>query len=108
MVVRLVGGALFLAGWGLRRWALRELAKVGISSVLQLAITAVPIRYTTAGPYRVFRHPCYFGTYLILAGWGLMAFGTWGGAALFLPAWPHYYRRILLEEERRRAEEFHR
>ena len=106
-MVRLVGLVVFLAGWGLRRLALHELAKVGIGSPIQLAVTCVPQVYATSGPYRLMRHPCYFGSYLILAGWGLMAFGTWAGAALFLPAWPHYYWRGLLEEERRRAREFH-
>jgi protein-S-isoprenylcysteine O-methyltransferase Ste14 len=107
-MIRIMGLALFLAGWALRRWALRELAKVGISSLLQLAIPAVPQRYTTSGPYRFLRHPCYLGSYLILAGVGLMVFGSLAGAALFVPAWPHYYQRILLEEERRSIEEFHR
>jgi protein-S-isoprenylcysteine O-methyltransferase Ste14 len=107
-MVRLAGLVLVLAGWSLRRWSLRELAHVGIASPLQLAIPAVPREYTTRGPYRLLRHPCYLGSYLILAGLGLLAFGTWAGAALYLPAWPHYYRRILMEEERRAVTEFHK
>ena len=107
-MVRLVGLGLFLAGLLLRRWALSELWKVGVSTILQLAVVAVPREYTKAGPYRFLRHPCYTGSYFILAGLGLLVFGAWAGAALFLPAVPHYDQRRLLEEERRRVAEFHK
>jgi len=106
-VIRLVGLAVFLVGIGMRRWALRELEQVGISTLLQLAIPAVPREYTTRGPYRFLRHPCYLGSCLILAGLGLAIFGAWAGAALCLPAMPHYNQRKLLEEERRAVQEFH-
>jgi protein-S-isoprenylcysteine O-methyltransferase Ste14 len=106
-MIRLAGLACFLFGLGLRRWALRELRQAGIETLIQLAIPAVPRQYTTAGPYRWLRHPCYIGSYLILAGLGLAAFGVWAGAMLWLPAVPHYNQRKILEEERRAVQEFH-
>jgi len=107
-MIRLLGLVVFLAGVGLRCWALRELGRVGISTLLQLAIPAVPREYTSRGPYRFMRHPCYLGSYLILAGLGIAIFGVWAGAALCLPAMPHYNQRKLLEEERRAVQEYHR
>lgn len=107
-MARVAGLFLFLAGWGLRRWALRELARVGIKTRVQLAVAAVPEEYTAEGPYRWLRHPCYLGSYMVFAGVGMMAFGMWAGAALYLPSCPHYYRRSLLEEERRAIQEIAR
>ena len=106
-MIRLVGLSVFLVGLGLRRWALRELRKAGIVTLLQLAVPAVPRFYTSRGPYRFLRHPCYLGSYLVLAGLGLAIFGAWAGAALCLPAMPHYNQRKLQEEERRAVQEFH-
>jgi protein-S-isoprenylcysteine O-methyltransferase Ste14 len=89
---------------GLRKWALLHLGAAGIDSYLKLAITAPPNRYCTEGPYRWMRHPAYAGSLILIAGCGMLALG-WGGFVIFLGAWPHFTRRVVLEENQRALHE---
>lgn len=85
----LVGGAALIAlGLGLRAWAAGHLRK------------AEPL--TTSGPYAHLRHPLYFGTALILAGFAVACGRAWLAlllAAYFLLLFVPVVRR----EERERS-----
>lgn len=105
MTIRLIAIAMILVGVGIRIWCFRELTKVGINTWLELAIAAKPTRYTTAGLYSwpwarpmLLRHPMYAGSLMIVAGVGVLGFGEWAGATIVFAAYPHYVRRIVLEE----------
>ncbi len=98
MTEQLIGCAMILSGQGFRVMCMRELQKVGIKTWMQLAVAATPTRWTTAGPYRYLRHPAYWGSLWMFAGAGMAAFGDVAGLVLFVPALPHYNRRIVLEE----------
>lgn len=104
-MTRLCATTLILSGFALRFWCWRELNKVGITTLMQLAIAAPPTRWTTAGPYGwpwvwpiLMRHPAYIGSLMIVAGVGVLGFGEWSGCVIAFAAYPHYMRRILLEE----------
>lgn len=71
-----VGMALFLAGFGMRRWSEVTLGRYFTFMVMTSAEQPV----ITSGPYRFVRHPGYTGVLLILLGSGLVT-GNWIGLA---------------------------
>jgi protein-S-isoprenylcysteine O-methyltransferase Ste14 len=71
-----VGMALFLAGFGMRRWSEMTLGRYFTFTVM----TSDEQPVITAGPYRFVRHPGYTGVLLILLGSGVVT-GNWIGLA---------------------------
>ncbi|MGA8339446.1 MAG: isoprenylcysteine carboxylmethyltransferase family protein, partial [Solirubrobacteraceae bacterium] len=71
-----VGMALFVAGFGMRRWSEMTLGRYFTFTVMTSAEQPV----ITSGPYRFVRHPGYTGVLLILLGSGLVT-GNWIGLA---------------------------
>jgi protein-S-isoprenylcysteine O-methyltransferase Ste14 len=69
-----VGIAMFLAGFGMRRWSEMTLGRYFTFSVMTSADQPV----ITSGPYRFVRHPGYSGVILIVVGAGLVN-GNWAG-----------------------------
>lgn len=89
-----VGIAMFLAGFGMRRWSEMTLGRYFTFSVM--TTTEQPV--ITSGPYRFVRHPGYTGVLLIVTGAGLVN-GNWAGLAgwTLLVVLPLLYR-IHVEE----------
>lgn len=82
------GAALITLGLGLRAWAAGHLRK------------AEPL--TTSGPYAHLRHPLYFGTALILAGFAVACGLLW--LALLLAAYfVLLFAPVMRREERERS-----
>jgi protein-S-isoprenylcysteine O-methyltransferase Ste14 len=71
-----VGMALFVGGFGMRRWSEMTLGRYFTFTVMTSAEQPV----ITSGPYRFVRHPGYTGVLLILLGSGLVT-GNWIGLA---------------------------
>jgi protein-S-isoprenylcysteine O-methyltransferase Ste14 len=71
-----IGIAVFLAGFGLRRWSEMTLGRYFTFSVMTSADQPV----ITSGPYRFVRHPGYTGVLLVVIGAGLVN-GNWIGLA---------------------------
>lgn len=71
-----VGMALFVGGFGMRRWSEMTLGRYFTFQVMTSAEQPV----ITSGPYRFVRHPGYTGVLLILLGSGLVT-GNWIGLA---------------------------
>ena len=63
-----VGLAMFLAGFGMRRWSEMTLGRYFTFTVMTSADQPV----VTSGPYRFVRHPGYTGVLLIVIGAGLV------------------------------------
>ena len=70
------GMAMFLAGFGMRRWSEMTLGRYFTFAVMTSAEQPV----ITSGPYRFVRHPGYTGVILVVLGAGLIA-GNWVGLA---------------------------
>lgn len=89
-----VGVAMFLAGFGMRRWAEMTLGRYFTFTVMTSADQSV----ITSGPYRFVRHPGYTGVLLVVIGAGLVN-GNWAGLAgwTLLVLLPLLYR-IHIEE----------
>jgi protein-S-isoprenylcysteine O-methyltransferase Ste14 len=89
-----VGMAMYLAGFGMRRWSEMTLGRYFTFTVM----TSPDQPVITTGPYRFVRHPGYTGVLLIVIGSGLLA-GNWIGLAgwTLLVALPLLYR-IHVEE----------
>lgn len=81
---------LLAAGAALLAWGMLELWRGGRG----LPVSALPPpRFTRRGPYRLVRHPIYFGFDLALLGAGLVAGSpglAWVIAPAFLPLWMLY------------------
>jgi protein-S-isoprenylcysteine O-methyltransferase Ste14 len=88
------GTALFLAGFGMRRWSEMTLGRYFTFTVM----TSTDQPVIASGPYRFVRHPGYTGVLLVVIGSGLVA-GNWIGLAgwTLLVALPLLYR-IHVEE----------
>ena len=71
-----IGMALFLAGFGMRRWSEMTLGRYFTFAVMTSAEQPV----ITSGPYRFVRHPGYTGVVLVVVGAGMVA-GNWIGLA---------------------------
>ncbi len=69
-----IGMAMFLAGFGLRRWSEMTLGRYFTFTVM----TSNDQPVITSGPYRFVRHPGYTGVLLIVIGSGLVN-GNWVG-----------------------------
>ena len=93
----MTGCLLVATGLGLRIWALYELRKVGIGDMASLSVATIPVAYTHAGPYRLLRHPAYVGSFIMLAGLGMIGFGTFSGGAVVVGCLPHYSLRMAQE-----------
>lgn len=94
MALVATGTALFAAGYGLRRWAMRVLGRlftydIGIRQGHQLV---------REGPYRLIRHPSYTGYYLMALGLALMAPGPWWALGLMAAVTAFFALRIPAEE----------
>jgi protein-S-isoprenylcysteine O-methyltransferase Ste14 len=89
-----VGIALYIAGFGMRRWSELTLGRYFTFTVMTSADQPV----ITTGPYRFVRHPGYTGVLLVVIGSGLVA-GNWIGLVgwTVLVALPLLYR-IHVEE----------
>jgi protein-S-isoprenylcysteine O-methyltransferase Ste14 len=94
-----IGCLVFICGVALRIWALREL---GASYDSRIVIQVQQLMVTT-GPYRLVRHPLYFGTTVQILGLSLLA-PVWLGlpatlAALLLTLYMDRLEdRVLLKE----------
>jgi protein-S-isoprenylcysteine O-methyltransferase Ste14 len=95
----LLGAALFVAGIGLRVWAIRILGRlftfeIGIRSEHKIV---------EEGPYRYIRHPSYTGYLILLAGMGIAyaslfaTLGMTGGALGFLLLRMRQEERMLIK-----------
>jgi protein-S-isoprenylcysteine O-methyltransferase Ste14 len=84
-----IGMAMFLAGFGLRRWSEMTLGRYFTFTVMTSADQPV----ITSGPYRFVRHPGYTGVLLVVIGAGVVN-GNWVGLAgwTLLVALPLLYR----------------
>jgi len=97
--IKAVGIALMLAGFATRwsgMWTLRKFfsANVAVQDDHQLVIK---------GPYRLVRHPGYFGGWLAFAGLGL-SLGNWAALAILVVLTvPAFLYRISVEEQVLRA-----
>jgi protein-S-isoprenylcysteine O-methyltransferase Ste14 len=89
-----VGMALYLAGFGLRRWSEMTLGRYFTFTVM----TSTDQPVITSGPYRFVRHPSCTGVLLIVTGAGVVN-GNWFGLLgwTLLIALPLLYR-IHVEE----------
>jgi protein-S-isoprenylcysteine O-methyltransferase Ste14 len=97
VILRLVGLALFLAGWLLvfwARWTLGAVYGVSTSFAVQLRERHQLIQL---GPYAFVRHPMYLGCWLLLAGVTLV-YGTWTPLVFLVMCVPSFYRRARREE----------
>ena len=70
------GIAVFLAGFGMRRWSEMTLGRYFTFTVM----TSPDQPVITTGPYRIVRHPGYTGVLLVLIGAGAVS-GNWVGLA---------------------------
>jgi len=52
----------------------------------------------TAGPYRLVRHPIYFGVVLVFAGYAMLRGGWWFGGAVFILSLAYFERKARVEE----------
>ena len=86
-----------VVGLALRWWSIDTLRKAGVTLEEALRVRK-PRSVANTGPYRYLTHPSYWGSLLVMAGFGVMAFGP-AGALLALPAWPFYKSRMLAEED---------
>lgn len=88
------GLGLFVAGAGLRLWAVLTLGR-WFSLTIQVRAGQPVVR---RGPYRVVRHPAYLGADLALLGVGLTA-GNWLSPLLYVVPWlVAHVHRIGVEE----------
>jgi protein-S-isoprenylcysteine O-methyltransferase Ste14 len=89
-----IGMAMFLGGFGLRRWSEMTLGRYFTFAVM----TSTDQPVIASGPYRFVRHPGYTGVLLIVIGSGLVN-GNWVGLVgwTLLVALPLLYR-IHVEE----------
>jgi protein-S-isoprenylcysteine O-methyltransferase len=96
---KIIGIALMLTGFGMRwagMWTLRRFfsANVAIQSDHRLVLH---------GPYRIVRHPGYFGGWLAFVGFGI-ALGNWPAIVLLaVLTVPAFLYRIAVEESMLRA-----
>jgi protein-S-isoprenylcysteine O-methyltransferase Ste14 len=93
-VAFIAGMAMFLAGFGMRRWSEMTLGRYFTFTVMTSADQPV----ITTGPYRIVRHPGYTGVLLVVIGSGVVS-GNWVGLAAWtlLVLLPLLYR-IHVEE----------
>ncbi len=75
-----VGIAMYLAGFGMRRWSEMTLGRYFTFSVM----TSPGQPVITSGPYRFVRHPGYTGVVLVVIGAGLVN-GNWVGLVGWTP-----------------------
>ena len=55
-------------------------------------------RLVTRGIYRVVRHPIYLGVSTLLAGYGMLRGGWWGGGIVFAVALAYFEAKARVEE----------
>jgi protein-S-isoprenylcysteine O-methyltransferase len=91
---RLLGAALFVAGLVLRWYSIIHLGRF---FTVNVAI-ATDHRLIDTGPYRFIRHPSYTGALMAFLGLGL-CMANWASlAALIVPVWLVFLRRMQVEE----------
>lgn len=93
-ILRLAAVALFVAGLGLRWWAIITLGRFFTVDVT----IAKDHELVQRGPFRVVRHPSYTGVLLAFIGVGL-ALGNWAAfLVVFLPILLVFIHRMNVEE----------
>ncbi len=93
-----IGIALALVGLAIRLWANSYVGRVKVNVTLRREGDAKIGNLVTSGPYAYVRHPLYFGSLLIGAGFCVIAGNVWlavVAAVFFLTI----YRRKMTEEE---------
>lgn len=90
-----IGYLLLMSGLLLRVSAIHEFNKAGLHGE-QFMLVRPPTKIIRTGIYKYMRHPAYIGSMLCFAGIGILCLG-WGGACLFVPSWPFYKERMLIE-----------
>lgn len=92
---QLLAMPLFLAGLGLRLWAVRHLGAFFTTDVT----IQQQHRLIQSGPYRWLRHPAYTGLWLALLAAGLAMGDVLAGLCLTLPSFWALSVRIRIEEQ---------
>jgi protein-S-isoprenylcysteine O-methyltransferase Ste14 len=93
-----VGGALFLAGVGLRTYAIRTLGRNYSHRVRNPQAIERGFDIVVSGPYRLLRHPAYSGMLLAHVGILILFFNWFALVALVGVFVPVLVRRIRVEE----------
>ena len=94
-----IGLTFILLGEGLRLWANSYVGHVKVNWTKRWRGDSKIGQLVTAGPYAFVRHPLYLGTFLIGAGFGIIAGNVWFNAAA-LGFFLVVYRRKMAQEER--------
>lgn len=95
--LEVAGLALFVAGAAVVVWARRTLGRMwGLSTSRQVKLLP-DHQLVTAGPYRLVRHPMYFGWWAAVLGL-LLIYHTWILVLLLAMSLAVFYRRARLEE----------
>ena len=94
-----LGIVLGLLGLAVRLWANAFVGHVKVNATQKREGEAKIGRLVTGGPYAFVRHPLYFGSFLIGAGFCVIAGNPWL-AAVALAFFLTVYRRKMADEER--------
>jgi len=94
---------------GITRWLGFAILAAGVAVAAAGALTLGPNltpateplpegRLVTRGIYQVVRHPIYLGVSTILAGYGMLRGGWWGGGVVFAVALAYFEAKARVEE----------
>jgi len=95
---------------GISRWLAFGVLAAGLAIATAGAVTLGPNltpateplpngQLVTRGIYRVVRHPIYLGVSTLLAGYGLLRGGWWGGGIVFGVALAYFEAKARVEEQ---------
>ena len=97
LILEVVGLALFVVGAAVTLWARQTLGRMwGLSTSREVKLLP-DHQLVTGGPYRLVRHPMYFGWWAAVLGL-LLIYRTWILVLLLAMSLAVFYRRARLEE----------